>query len=521
VWRIAPVALSALAAGAFLAIDPRIVDFPASEYRTELFDREGFTIWNGQWYGGHHTPAYSVVFPPLSWLLGGPVAVGVVSALACAALFEPLARHHFGPPARWGAALFGLGTGTILFTGRVPFGLGVAIGLGALLALQRGRPALAAGLAAACGLTSPIAGLFLALAAVAYALASWRERRGEGLVLAAAAVLPPLAVTFAFPEGGNHPFAFKSLAAIPVFCALLLLLLPARERALRVGVGLYLVLALAAFAVDNPVGKNAVRLGELFAAPLLLCALAASPLSRVRAAAGAVVLVGLFWWQWREPVIQVGRAEGDPSGEPAYFQPLLDFLERAGGGPWRVEVPFTRQHWEAAEVAPRFPLARGWHRQVDTERNALFYDGTLDASTYRDWLAEYGVRFVALPDAPLDKSAHEERELILAGQPYLAPRGSVGPWRIWEVTAPRPMTIPDRPADISLAELGTDSFTLAVRRPGDALVRVHWTPYWRVEGGCVERDGDWTRVTARRAGSLRVSTTFAPARIFDRGRRCD
>ena len=62
---------------------------------------------------------------------------------------------------------------------------------------------------------------------------------------------------------------------------------------------------------------------------------------------------------------------------------------------------------------------------------------------------------------------------------------------------------------------------LYVRRPGNALVRVRWTPYWFAKGGCVEHAGSWTRVTARRAGFLKLSIRFAPERIFSHGPRCD
>ena len=86
-------------------LDPRISDLPAAEFRTWLFETEGFTIWNGQWYAGHHTPGYSIVFPPLAALLGGPEVVGAISTLASAAIFERIVRRHFGPRGALGRAL--------------------------------------------------------------------------------------------------------------------------------------------------------------------------------------------------------------------------------------------------------------------------------------------------------------------------------------------------------------------------------------------------------------------------------
>jgi hypothetical protein len=73
---------------------------------------------------------------------------------------------------------------------------------------------------------------------------------------------------------------------------------------------------------------------------------------------------------------------------------------------------------------------------------------------------------------------------------------------------------------MKVTSMGNDELTLAVTRPGSAIVRVSWTPYWRVPGGCVERAGDWTRVTASGPGTLKLGIDFSPGRIFDHGRRC-
>lgn len=512
--RLAPVLAAALLAVVYLLIEPRTVDLAAHEFRAELFAREGFTLWNGQWYAGHHTVAYSVLFPPLAWLLG-PTLVGALSAVASAALFEPLARGHWGERARHGALWFGIGSGTLLFTGRLPFALGVAFGLGALLALQRGRPRLGAGLAVLCAISSPVAGLFLALAGVAHFLAG---ARGQGAALAAAALVPPLLLSAAFPEGGHEPFVFSAFAPLPVFAAACLWLLPPEQRALRIGAALYGIAGIAAYLLETPMGGNAVRLGALFGGPVLLCAVAFAGSPRRRTLL-ALTFAALAVWQWSPAVRDVVKAIEDPSVEPGYYEPLLDFLAE-NPGPDRIEIPFTRGHWEAAEVAPEFPLARGWQRQLDVGRNGLFYDGVLNDVTYATWLAEHGVRWVALPSVKPDYSSYRERALVERGAPYLRLAREVKHWRIYELTLPHPIVIPDRDADVALAEIGSDEFTLDVREPGSALVRVRFTPYWKAHGGCVEPDGEWTRVTAERPGRLRVTTTFSPERVVSRGKRC-
>ena len=143
-----------------------------------------------------------------------------LAKVACAALFPPLARGHFGEErARWGSIWFGAATATLLFTSRLPFAIGVAFGLAALLMLQRHRYRWAIALAVLCPLGSPVAGLFLAMAGIAYAIAERRNRvnRLEGLAIAAAAFIPPVFLAWAFPEGGWAPFPTSAYVPIPLF----------------------------------------------------------------------------------------------------------------------------------------------------------------------------------------------------------------------------------------------------------------------------------------------------------------
>src|SRR4051812_8539530 len=186
-WRAAPLIAAAITAAVYLLMSPKTGDLPAHAFRADLFGRVGFGVWNGNWYGGHHTPGYSLLFPPIAWVVG-PAVAGAISAFAASALFEPLLRRHFGSRAGWGALWVGVGTVAMLLNGQLPFVLGVAIGLGSLLALQRERTALAVALAVLCPLGSPVAGLFLALAVLAYAIA---DRSRPALYVAIAAVAPP------------------------------------------------------------------------------------------------------------------------------------------------------------------------------------------------------------------------------------------------------------------------------------------------------------------------------------------
>jgi hypothetical protein len=524
-WHVAPVLVSIAFAAVYLIWEPRTVDLAAHTFRADLFGEEGFTIWNGQWYGGHHTPAYSIISPPLAWLLGPPLALAV-AAVASAALFPPLARGAFGDEqARLGSLWFGIGTATLLFTARLPFAVGVAFGLAALLALQRRHYTWAIVFAALCPLGSPVAGLFLAMAGVAFALAANGDRvkRYEGIAIAAAAFIPPLFLAWAFPEGGWAPFPFTAYLPIPAFMVACLIFLPREQRALRWGAVLYGVGSTVALLIETPMGGNAVRLGALFGGPVLLCALWGRPIMRKLWAVPflAVGFAALAFWMWSPAVRDVIKYIEDPAAKSDYFEPLRQFLYTLPDQR-RVEIPFTRSHWEGAEVATTVPLARGWLRQLDTGLHEIFYKGEINRLTYASWLADNAVRYVALPSAKPDKSSYRERALIEQGLPYLRLRWKSRDWRVYEVLLPTPIVIPQGDANIVLEQMSSDELLLDVKTPGEAIVKVRWTPYWYASNGaCVEPNDDWTRVIADEEGFVRLSTRFAPERLFSRGRRCD
>jgi hypothetical protein len=542
--RLAPPALAALLAAVYLIWQPPSLDLAAAEYRSWLFGEEGLSVWNGNWYGGHHLPGYSVLFPPLGhWL--GPRVVGALAVVAAAWLFERLAHARWGDRAWVGATWFAAGAATTLFSGRLTFALGLVPALGALLALHRSAAgdadradgagklflatgptrqprrwlALALGLALLTPLASPVAALFLALAGTASALG---ERRAAGIAVAAAAMAPVAALSVAFPEGGIEPFVASAFWPVLAFAAVALVLLPRTERTLRIGVVLYALGCTTAFLVDTPLGGNVVRLGALCAGPV-----AALVLWPSRKLALALLAPFALWWQWNAAVDDVRTASDDPSVHAAYYAPLLAELERrgaAGGASGRIEIPFTRLHWEARHVAPSIPLARGWERQMDLKVNPLFYgeqtgEPPLTAARYEAWLHETAVRWVAVPRGlRLDYSAQEEARLIAGGLAYLRPVWRDADWRLYEVRDPTPLA--DPPARVTA--FGADALALDVPRPADVRLRVRWTPYWAVVAGdaCVEPDGDWTRLRVRSAGQVRLATRFAPGRIGARSARC-
>jgi hypothetical protein len=515
--RIAPTAIAAAFALAYVIASPASGDLAAHLFRAHLFASDPFGIWNNYWYDGHHTVGYSLLFPAAAAVLT-PQWAAAVAAVATAALFEPMARRHFGPDGWLGAALFGAATATNLFTGRLAFAFGALPAMAAVLALDRDRPWTASALALLSAVCSPVAAVFVALAGAAHALGKFaRTRRlapmlpGTALLLAA---LAPVAITaVAFPEGGTEPFAFSALWPVPLVAVGVLFALPPRATVLRVGVALYALVTIASYLIATPLGSNAARLGTLLGAPL--AALLLWPRKRCLL---ALVALPLLYLEWQAPVRDLVIASGDPTASTGYYRPLLRFLGRQPGPPFRVEIPFTRFHWEAYAVASRFPSPRGWERQLDIKDNSIFYSGALNAATYEGWLHRNAVRFVAAPDAPLDYSAVQETKLVSRGLPYLRLVDRTAHWKVYAVQDATPIA----QGVASLRAMGPDWLTLDAARPGRTLLRVRFSPYWSLAhgSGCVTAAGTFTAVRLRRPGSAKLTISFAVDRIGSHSARC-
>lgn len=520
VARLAPVVTAALLAAAYVIVSPPTRDLAAHLFRARLFDQQGFGLWNNDWYGGHHILGYSVLFPAVSALLT-PQLAAALAATGTAALFEPLARRHFGERAWLGALVFAAATAINLYTGRLALAFGALPALGAVIALDRDRPFGAAGLALLSALCSPVAALFAGLAAAGHALAALLGRARlvsvvPGVATAVAALAPVLALAVAFPEGGTEPFELGTLLPVLAICAVALFAVGREAAALRAGIALYALAALAVYVIPSPVGSNIARLATLLAAPL-----AALLWWRRRPVLLALCALPLLYVGWQAPVSDLAALAGAPSTSAAYYRPLLRFLQAQPGGrdrAFRIEIPFTDSHWEAYRVAPAVPLARGWERQLDRAENPLFYDGRLSAASYGRWLHARAVGYVALPDASLDASARREAALIRAGQPYLHLVMHSSHWRVYAVVDATPIA----QGAATLTAMGSDWVALQAQRAGTVTLHVRFTPYWTLasDAGCVSPEGDATRLTLRRAGPVRLVIRFSLDRVAATSPRC-
>ncbi|MET9299299.1 hypothetical protein ABZX66_08230 [Micromonospora aurantiaca] len=494
-------------------------DLSAQVARAGFFADHGSALVDLRWYGGVHPWGYSLVSPPLMALLGVRVT-GALALLASATAFAALLARTRVPRPLLGSLVGVVTIAGNLVSGRVTYALGVAFGLAALLALtvpaRRSRLVAAGAAALLASAASPVAGLFVGLAGVALLLT---RRYADGLLLAVPAAAPLAVTGLLFGEGGWMNISTADTVHAVVTSLVVAALVA--YRPVRVGALLSAAGVLASALLHTPVGLNATRLVVMFALPVLAAtATLPAPVSdRLRAAgrrfrvAGAVGLAALLavvcWWQ--PPVVTADlRSADDPTADPAYFTPLRAELARRGLT-GRVEVPPTRNYWEAAHMGD-VPLARGWLRQADIDRNALFFttvpgaDGTgvpLTPITYRDWLADNAVQYVAVPDAEFSWVGASEAKLVETGQPYLTEVWSDRHWKLYAVAEPTPLV----GAPGELIRQDGASITFRAPAPGKIPIRVRHDRWLTVNGGAeVTRDGKWITVTVPREGTYTLTS---------------
>ena len=503
----------------YLIMAPHSADHAAQTFRTELFELSGPTVWNNYWFGGHYLPTYSLLAPPLGAWLGFRV-MGSLAVIGTVILFTLISRREWGERAQAGAIWFAFAATISLFSGRLTFALGVLLAMATVFAAQRGQRIPSLILAGSVGLASPVAALFLACVGFAHYLAERPDRRG--LELAAVAFAVAGVVALLFPGGGDEPYVTSSFIPAIGLTLVAAAMVPPGQKLVRTGMLVYACALIASYLLSTPMGGNVNRLGALLLGPVLLCALAAEPLTTKlwKRAVLVLLLPMIVWWQAGPVVRDLELVHDEPAVTQAFYKPLADALEpRLAIEPARVEVIPVASHWEAARAAPEFPLARGWERQTDRHLNPLFYAERLGPNRYRQWLDRLAVGYVALPDTELDYAGEKEAALVGAGLPFLKEIPVGGEWRLFKVIGANPMV--DRPA--RLTELDTDGFAVAAPASGSYLVRIRSNPYWRVEGGlgCVEPGrGDWTEVTFDRPGTLRVAADFSPGARFGSDRHC-
>ncbi|MHB8342451.1 MAG: hypothetical protein ACYDB7_14975, partial [Mycobacteriales bacterium] len=408
----------------------------------------------------------------------GPAGLGALTLLATAALSAVLLRPARRPVL--GACALTLAATADLLSGRVTFAAGAAVAIGAVICAERRRLLPATLLALGASWTSPVDGLFVGLVGGVYLFAD-PERRREGWAIGLAAAAGIAAVVLAFPDPGYEPFTAGAM--LPALgTALAIVVLPVGRR-VRAGAVLTVVLVLAAYLIPSPVGSNATRLSLLVALPALVASVRLP--APVLLAAAAVLLP--------YPVHQLVDdlvASTDPAARAGFYAPLAAELARLPVvATARVEVVEPRTHWQTVYLEPGVTLARGWERQLDESLHPYFYSrAPLTAASFRAFLDGAAVAAVAVPSGtPLDFGSTAEAALIQRGLPYLTPVWADAHWTMYLVRDPAPLVSGAGARVVALTDTGV-RFTAS--GPGQVSVRLRWSAYLRVAGGCVRRGPD-------------------------------
>jgi hypothetical protein len=513
-----PVALAAvcaLAVGVLVETAPVVGgDLAAQTWWASWAASSGRPVDLG-WYGGVPVASYSLLSPWVGALLGLPLA-GILGTVLGAASTTALLGRLDPTPARWAAAgVVTAGTWAAdQWSGRTTFGLGAALGCLALVVASgaRGRPARLAGavLAALAGATSPLASVFLLLAAAAWWYGGQRPgarvrglRTGPAAAwwIAGGALLPVAAARALGAVSGPEPASTHQMVAALAATGLTWAVLPARYRVLRVGIALTAALLLATWLIGNPVGSNSVRLVLLFAIPVVVA------VSHTRPPATLLAALAVGWLV--PPVLMADFVPRDQASVGARADALLAELADRGPPLGRIEVVPQHGHEESVWVARDVPLARGWLRQLDTARGALFYDGSLEPGGYLSWLRETGASYVALPHGRLDWPSGGEAALLRRGVPGLREVGSDRWWRLFAVSGGGVVRGGGRLVSSDRSRLVVD-----VPAPGRVDVALWWSRWSSVDGpgGCVRkaaRDG-WTTLVVARPGRYVLTSAWRP-----------
>lgn len=494
----------------------------AAQYAWSSFVRHHpGSAYNLSWYGGIHPASYSVLSPYLmAWI--GVRTTGVLACTAAAALGGLLiVRSGLRRP-----MLPALGLSVAVWcnvaSGRVTYLLGMVFALvAAVLSVagpgeRRPRPVLAAVLGTVATLCSPVAGLFIEVLAAALFLAG---RRRHAYLLAPGPVVVVAVTSLLFPFSGVQPFPWYSALLTASAALAVALLVPPAWRTVRAGAWVYAAGVVLCWALPTPIGSNVERLALLAGAAVLIGAASTRGGGRRRTIATCVAAAVLGVWTLAQPVADVVDTASAKT-TTADARPLIAELVALGAQQGRVEVVPLRTHWEAAGLAPYVNLARGWNRQADVERNPLFYDGTLTAASYRQWLHDWGVGYVVLPAAEPDNGGIAEKDVIASGPAWLSMVWQDAGWRVYRVADSTPLAA--TPATATFA--GPATLTVDMPRAGSALIRVAWSPWLTIDGvrddgrphACLAPKGPWTELSAPHPGRFTIEARYS----LDRGAPC-
>ncbi len=498
-------------------------DDAAHVYKVFLLREDQGIFYDTYWYGGSYGAiTYGFVYYWLAQYIPGPVFVTFASGLI-PLFFYLYQRGTWRTDDIWPTWLFVMILCFYQANGQDPFVVALCMSLGGLALLATRRRVPAALLVGAAIFANPMA-LFVVGVLLLADFAGRPEVRRDYLVFAAwlvPFVLARIAVGIAFSEPGAYLNEFNQVVLYVTFALVGLALAGVNaaheRRPFAILFVVYATLVAASYLIPgSPLGNNVGRFYFVFGVSLLFLLRN----DRLRRLFGVLPLA-LF------PIVLFGMLQvsscyshftdhSDLRGvEESYFAPALATAARLRDPDYRIHVVALRRHWEAYYFpAAGHPITRGWYRQADAIHNDLFYEG-YDAAEYLAWLRKMGVAYVFLPDEPLDWWSRHERGLLI-DSPVLRQVERLEGWRVYRVGDPQPLLVALDAGEGHVLEMRHHGVRFSVDQPGRYLLKVTFTPYWRLDGGRLREGADrFTEVEVPAAGEYELRLEVTPAAVLE------
>jgi hypothetical protein len=483
-------------------------DTPAHLYKIAILQEQKAIFWDNNWYGGaYDIIGYGLVFYLVAQFVDYTVLV-VISAGVLPVLFYLYMRRSYGDTSYWPAVALVLVLAVYLANGQDPFLFAMALMMAAMVLLAYRHPILAVLPAAAAIFANPVALVAGAVFLVAELIARPQVR---GLYLRALLYLSPVLigrvlVGLIFYERGSYVYNLSSVLLFLGYGVVGYLFVRLSRDPERLAKGV-LFLTFMGFAgaialvPGNPIGFNVGRFFFLFALPLLV---SVRRLIMPAFVSGFLILA-VAGGQMVPPAMQYFQVAEQPSTTAAFFTPALSFAAQHYDPNYRFHVVALQTHWEAYYFSINdFPITRGWYRQADALHNEVL-SSNFDVATYTGWLRQMGVKYVFLPNAPLDWSGPRETHILQTSSDFTRVWAD-SEWTVYRLKDPSPMAVGlNGQPDPTVRTLLHQAIYLNIPGAGDYLIKATYSPYWQITEGkgslSQSSDGsDFLVLHARHAG---------------------
>lgn len=424
---------------AFLIVRPGVNDLWAARARASAAAHGvGLTYWFS-WFGGGATPGnYSVLTPYVSAVIGAEV-LGVISALAITAVGWVALRKSSHPEVA--LAVIAIGATANLWSGRIPFLFGSVFAVAAFGAVHSRRPVLAAVLSVVSVFCSPVSGAFVALG-LAGTFISEPTKQYRRICMTTVAATGAALVFVAIAFGNPGPEGFSIWLVLELLAGLVLCLWAAPAPWVRTTIWLSFVAVVLIFLIPNGLGANMMRWGWFYI-PVAVVATSRRRLTVAIALIATMVGAGV------EATIADVVHSTDPTATTAFYKPLAGELDKLPDlTTYRVEViahGFSRgSHAGDEALLNHAMLARGWETQEDQALNAILGNRSLSPVSFKVWLDNNAVGYVAIPRQKVQSSP--EYDIVAAGTSYLTRVWQSVDWQLFHVTNATPII--QRPASV-------------------------------------------------------------------------